>query len=99
VNLLYQLYVYLFVFRVRYHYDDRPSEERNWNFPLSKDEPVKQEIDDIPPFTRQLKRFIRVLRKEAAPNCSVEDGVKAVLVVEALFRSLKANAPVAVEKL
>lgn len=91
--------MYLFVLRVRYHYDDRPSTERNWNFPLSKDEPVKQEIDDIPPFTRQLKHFIRVARKEAAPNCSVEDGVKAVLVVEALFKSLEANTPVIVERL
>lgn len=85
--------------RVRYHYDDLPSEERNWNFPLSQDESAKHGIDDIPPFTRQLKHFIRVVRKEASPNCSVEDAVKAVLVVEALFKSLDNNAPILVEGL
>jgi len=36
---------------VRYHYDDRLSDERNWNFCLSKDESAKHEVDDIPPFT------------------------------------------------
>jgi predicted dehydrogenase len=91
--------MYLFVIRVRYHYDDRPSAERNWNFPLSKDESAKHEVDDIPPFTRQLKHFIRAIRKEIAPNCSVEDGVKAVLVVEALFKSFEANTPIIVERL
>lgn len=85
--------------RVRYHYNVHPSEERNWNFALSQDESAKHEIDDIPPFTRQLKHFIRVVRKEASPNCSVEDAVKAVLVVEALFKSLEDNAPVLVEGL
>lgn len=91
--------MHLLAVRIRYHYDDRPVEERSWNFPLIKDEGAKYDLDDIPPFTRQLKHFVRSIRKEVAPDCSVEDGVKAVLVVEALFKSLESNKPVLVERL
>ena len=56
-------------------------------------------MDDLPPFKRQLKHFIAAARGEVDPNCSVEDGLGAVLVVEAIFKSLESHAPVVVEQL
>lgn len=84
---------------IRYHYDDRPKNEKNWNFSLQKDPSAKDVVDSIPAFAHQLKHFIAVARHEAEPNCSVEDGLRAVLVTEAVFRSLKMGKPCLVEKL
>lgn len=88
-----------YVFRIRYHYDDRPENEKNWNFPLQKDPSAKNVVDGIPAFAHQLKHFIAATRHEVEPNCSVEGGLKAVLVTEAVFRSLKTGKPSLVEKL
>jgi predicted dehydrogenase len=49
--------------------------------------------------TRQLRHFIATIRGEKKPDCSVEDGLKAVLVIEALFKSLATGKPVVVETL
>lgn len=53
-------------------------------------------LDGIPAFTHQMKHFIAVSRREEQPNCSVEDGLKAVLVTDAIFESLATGKPVAV---
>ena len=84
---------------IRYHYDDRPEGEKNWNFPLQKDPSARNMIDGIPAFASQLKHFIAAARREVEPNCSVEDGLRAVLVTEAVFRSLETGQPSTVERL
>ena len=56
-------------------------------------------VDDIPAFAHQLKHFIAATRHEVKPNCSVEGGLRAVLVTEAVFRSLKTGKPSLIEKL
>ena len=88
-----------YVFRIRYHYDDRPEKEKNWNYPLQKDPSAKDAVDGIPAFAHQLKHFIAAARQQAEPNCSIEDGLRAVLVTEAVFRSLETGKPSLVEKL
>jgi predicted dehydrogenase len=85
--------------RTRFHYDDNPPEEQNWSFPLGKDEESKAQVDDIPPLCRQLKHFISAARGQAEPNCSVEDGLKTVLVIEAIFQSLSLHSPVVIGQL
>ena len=79
--------------RVRYHYDDMPNDQKNWKYALQRDPSAKEMVDGVPAFTNQLKHFIAVTRREAGPNCSVEDGVKAVLVADAVFKSLRTGGP------
>ena len=88
-----------YTIRVRYHYDDRPKNEQNWNFPLQLDPSAREEVDDISAFAHQLKHFIATTRRKVKPKCSVEDGLRAVLVTEAAFQSLKSGKPKLVEKL
>jgi predicted dehydrogenase len=85
--------------RTRFHYDNKAKGEKNWCFPLEQDLSLRAEVDDVPPFTRQLKHFISAIRGEVEPNCSGKDGLKAVFVMEAMFKSLATNAPVVVEQL
>ncbi|OAL20345.1 hypothetical protein AYO22_09057 [Fonsecaea multimorphosa] len=84
---------------IRYHYDGMPESERNWKFPLQQDGSAKKVIDNVPAFENQLKHFIAVARREAEPNCSVEDALRAVLVTEAVFRSLETGNSCSVEQL
>ncbi|KIW72521.1 hypothetical protein PV04_00706 [Phialophora macrospora] len=83
----------------RFHYDDLPPDEQNWSFPLGRDEKSKADVDDIQPLARQLKHFISAVRGQAEPNCSAEDGLKTVLVIEAIFQSLTLHSPVTVGQL
>jgi len=83
----------------RFHYDDQPLEEQNWMFPLAKDDRLRQQVDETPPLTRQLRHFIAAARGEVKPNCSAEDGLKTVLVIEAIFKSLATHQPVVVDTL
>ncbi|OAL21736.1 hypothetical protein AYO22_07678 [Fonsecaea multimorphosa] len=86
--------------RTRFHQDDRPHQEQNWSFPLTRDNTLKSQIDndDTPPLARQLKHFIAAVRGEVEPNCSGEDGLRAVMVVEAILKSLEKHEPVTVER-
>ncbi|EXJ75677.1 uncharacterized protein A1O5_00184 [Cladophialophora psammophila CBS 110553] len=81
----------------RFHQDDRPLEEQNWTFPLSRDETLKEQVDGTPPLSRQLKHFVAAVRGEVQPNCSAEEGLRAVMVVEAILKSLAKHEPVIVE--
>ncbi|KIW30449.1 uncharacterized protein PV07_06191 [Cladophialophora immunda] len=82
----------------RFHQDDRTSQEQNWSFPLSRDDTLKEQIDDTPPLSRQLRQLIAAVRGEAEPNCPAEDGLRAVMVVEAILKSLARREPVIVEQ-
>ena len=64
---------------------------------MERDTSLWEEVDSIPPFTRQLKHLIAVVRGTEEPNCSDKEGLKAVLVLEAVFKSLKTKGPVQVE--
>lgn len=43
---------------------------------------------DIPPFDRQIEHFAKVAKGLEQPNCSGEDGLRAVVVCEAIRRAL-----------
>ena len=49
---------------------------------------LKVEGLDVPPFERQLDHFVRVCRGEVEPSCSGEDGLRALVVCEAVRRAL-----------
>lgn len=69
----------------RWSYDR--SDEKSWNGELTRDvlplgpREASQKL--------QLEHFLRVIRGEETPRCSGEDGLRAVLVVEAIKEALK----------
>ena len=73
--------------------------ERNWNSPLEEDARARGWVDEKSSFSHQLKHFIAAARGEAEPNCSVEDGLRAVLVIEAIQKSLEYGKAILVEKI
>ena len=85
--------------RIRYHHDSQPLELKHWLTPMERDASLQDEINDVLPFTLQLRHFIAVVRGEIEPNCSAREGLKAVLVVEAIFKSLKTKQPIRIESL
>ena len=46
------------------------------------------------PFELQIEHFIQVIRGEEAPSCSGVEGLRAVIVCEAVKRSMRTNQPV-----
>jgi predicted dehydrogenase len=46
------------------------------------------------PFDEQVKHLVRVVRGEEQPRCTVEDGLRAVIVVDAVTRAMKTGLPV-----
>ncbi len=46
------------------------------------------------PFELQIEHFIKVIRGEEVPSCSGADGLRAVVVCEAVKKSMRTNQPV-----
>lgn len=46
------------------------------------------DLVDTPPFTLQLRHFVRVINGQEEPSCSVEEGWNSVRAVEALTESI-----------
>lgn len=61
-------------------------------------EPLQSVVGDVPvikaPFELQIEHFVRVIRREEAPSCSGEEGLRAVRVCEAVKRSMREGRPV-----
>jgi predicted dehydrogenase len=76
----------------RWSYDR--SEEKSWWGEMTKDVlplgPIEQ------PQKLQSDHFVRVIRGEEPPRCSGEDGLRAVLVVEAIKEAMKTDRRVKV---
>lgn len=69
----------------------RNGTEEGWKAEVvEEDVPVGKEI----PFDEQVAHLVRVVRGEEQPRCSVEDGLRAVVVTEAVTRSMKTGLPV-----
>ncbi|OCL08936.1 NAD(P)-binding protein [Glonium stellatum] len=55
----------------------------------------KLEVDDMKiPFELQVEHFVRVVRGQEEPSCSGNDGLRAVIVCEAVKRALKEGGTV-----
>ena len=46
------------------------------------------------PFDEQIKHLVRVVRGEELPRCTVEDGLRAVIVADAVRRAIETGLPV-----
>ncbi|KAK5048578.1 hypothetical protein LTR84_005669 [Exophiala bonariae] len=67
---------------------------KSWHSPMSKEQ-IK--VDAITPFVSQLEHFVAVIQGIEEPSCSGADGLSALIVCEALKKSLETGAPVTIE--
>lgn len=68
------------------------SGEKSWSAPLTVD---RIELpDNAAPFDLQLAHFVDVIRGEAEPSCSGEEGLRALMVCEAVQRAMRTGQPV-----
>jgi predicted dehydrogenase len=70
-------------------------EERGWNAPLHLTQLSQDEAD---PLARQLAHFCAVIRREAEPVCSGEDGAKTLAATLAIHESAAARREVVPER-
>jgi predicted dehydrogenase len=68
--------------------------ERGWNAPLHQTQ-LKQ--DEADPLARQLEHFCAVIRREAEPVCSGEDGAKTLRATLAIHESAAAKREVVLD--
>lgn len=77
----------------RWSYDGRP--EKSWSQPLAVNQiPLP---DNAAPFDLQLAHFVDVIRGDATPSCSGEEGLRALIVCEAVQRAMQTGQPVDIE--
>ncbi|CAK1360022.1 unnamed protein product [Cercospora beticola] len=66
-------------------------EEKCWADPVRQSELT---VEPRVPFDEQMKNFVDVIRGIAESNCTGEDGLKALMVCDAVKRSMEAGLPV-----
>lgn len=78
---------------MRWSYDGRP--EKSWAHPLTVD--TIEISDDAIPFDLQLAHFVDVIRGDASPSCSVEEGLRALVVCDAVQKAMQTGLPVEID--
>lgn len=73
----------------------RQGDDKSWSHPLVEE--IIAVGTDVP-FDEQIKHFVRVVREDEMPRCSIEDGVRAVEVVEALKEAMKTGQPIDIDR-
>ncbi|KAJ5689902.1 Oxidoreductase N-terminal [Penicillium macrosclerotiorum] len=74
----------------RWSYDG--SSEKSWSNPLSTEKiPLP---DEAAPFDLQLAHFVDVIRGNAEPSCSGEEGLRALIVCKAVETAMQTGQPV-----
>ncbi|CDM30457.1 hypothetical protein DTO013E5_2585 [Penicillium roqueforti] len=77
----------------RWSYDASP--EKSWNSPLTVERiPLP---DDKAPFDLQLAHFVDVINGDAAPSCTGEEGLRALIVCEAVQKAMWSGQPVDID--
>ncbi|KAJ5587621.1 uncharacterized protein N7459_003386 [Penicillium hispanicum] len=77
----------------RWSYDGRP--EKSWSQPLQAEKIAVP--DYAAPFDLQLTHFVEVIRGDASPSCSGEEGLRALVVCEAVQRAMETGQPVDID--
>ncbi|CAG8087672.1 unnamed protein product [Penicillium olsonii] len=77
----------------RWSYDTSP--EKSWNHPLTVDRiPLP---DNKAPFDLQLAHFVDVINGDVEPSCSGEEGLRALVVCEAVQKAIRSCQPVDID--
>jgi predicted dehydrogenase len=71
--------------------------QESWLNVMQCDDSLKKLVGDVPPFTRQLKHLVDVQRDITQPNCSGLEGLKNLLVLEGMVKSVKTGQPVDID--
>lgn len=76
-----------------FHQERAPS--KSWLHSVSKTALVEDrlQLQQIKPFTAQLRHFLEVIRGRQEPECQIEDGMSALLCVNAVLRSIDTGLP------
>lgn len=74
--------------------------ENSWTQPITRKSLFKnrRELRKIKPFDNQLDHFVDIIRGDADPACTIDDGISALLCVDAVIRSLDSGVPVTVDR-
>lgn len=75
-----------------YKYGD--GKEQSWTSELDQS---TVEVGNEVPFDEQVKHLVRVVRGQEPPRCSGEDGLRAVVVCDAIKRALSQDGAVVIE--
>ncbi|WP_396909292.1 Gfo/Idh/MocA family protein [Mycolicibacterium sp.] len=70
------------------------SGDQSWYTPFDS---VVEAVERCDPLARQISHFAQVIRGQAAPICSGRDGLKTLMVVDALIRAAQTGRPVELE--
>ncbi|KAJ5107375.1 hypothetical protein N7456_004050 [Penicillium angulare] len=74
----------------RWSYDGMP--EKSWTQSLKAEKIALP--DDAAPFDLQLAHFVDVIRGSVEPSCSAEEGLRALIVCEAVQKAMSTGQPV-----
>lgn len=81
-----------------YHQQTLADEKHGWNSPVSQTSLNHKRscLRQIMPFDAQLNHFVEVIRGQAEPLCTIEDGMASLLCVDAIIKSVKSELPIIV---
>ena len=77
-----------------YSFAHLPETDRHWLSRLSVDKCYFEQAQDLlaePPFTLQLRHFVRVIRRQEEPSCSAQEAYRSVQALEAVSTSCKSG--------
>ena len=77
-----------------YSFAHLPETDRHWLSRLSVDKCYFEQAQDLlaePPFTLQLRHFVRVIRRQEEPSCSAQEAYRSVQALEAVSTSRKSG--------
>lgn len=73
-------------------------EKKSWLLPIETTSLIedRQVLRQLKPFTAQLSHFVEVIRGRKEPACQIDDGISALLCIEAVINSIKTGMPATV---
>ena len=77
----------------RWSYDERKN--KSWTERLEKED-LEVESEKVP-FDLQIQHFYEVIKERAEPSCSGEEGLRAMIVCEAVKRAMTSGLPVNIQ--
>ncbi|KAH8602922.1 hypothetical protein B0O99DRAFT_679903 [Bisporella sp. PMI_857] len=77
----------------RWSYDGR--KERSWTEELVREELTVDK--EVVPFDMQVQHFVNVVRGREEPSCTGEEGLRALVVCEAIKRAMRSGLPVEID--
>ncbi|KAF7342094.1 Glucose-fructose oxidoreductase, bacterial [Mycena venus] len=82
----------------RYSYEGRKEDEASWTGELVREEGFGGPVEtERAPFDLQVQHFVDVIRGRVEPSCSATEGLRALVVCDAVKRAMETGTPVDVD--